>query len=218
MNRIIAIVSVAFLLCGFSASTSEHADKYIAKSVRIYIADETLCYAVGTGFFIEGGRVITNEHVATGRKGKIYVEDGAGEFVTAEIIAVDKTSDLAILQTDATDHPYFTMAQSFDVGDDIVSIGSFTETELRFHVREAVTVDVRDIRLRSASGEISEPHPRLAYDIAGYPGLSGSPVINKDGEIVGVHVGSNREYPISYAVTLEDLLEFLLSNAVTTIN
>lgn len=213
MLRLIATIMTAILMMGVAAYASNDHEH---KTARIYYKSGTNHHPAGSGFFIANGYVVTNEHVVSNffdDSASIYVTGGQKrEYITASLVASDKTRDLALLATNQNGHPYFVIADKAEKGADIVVLGYGDGPELTRREAKITHLSMQMQGIDSSTGKIKAALERMVYNIPGYPGLSGSPIINIDGEVVGVHLGSLRKEGMSVAVSLDDLKQFLSAN------
>jgi serine protease Do len=137
--------------------------------------------SLGSGFIIaKEGYVITNNHVVENAD-EIVVRLNDRRELDAEIIGVDKRSDIAVLKIDAEDLPVLKLGDSsrLRVGEWVLAIGS------PFNLDYSVT--------KGIVSAIGRPLPNESYvpfiqtDVPINPGNSGGPLINMDGEVVGVN-------------------------------
>jgi putative serine protease PepD len=142
--------------------------------------------AEGSGFVIDTkGDIVTNEHVVEGAS-KIVVTFSDGTRATAKLVKADASSDLAVLRVTVSAsrlHP-LTLADSSDVqvGDSVLAIGS------PFGLEQTLTSGIVSATGRS----IDAPnHATIAdaiqTDAAINHGNSGGPLIDADGEVIGVN-------------------------------
>lgn len=138
-------------------------------------------FSTGTGFFVtDNGVIITNFHVIEDSKRVVVVRPGDKTEHVAEILQVDPTNDVAILRIQATSLS-IPIASSSDVvrGQEILTLGyplvaiQGQEQKATFGRINALTGLKDDIRLMQIDAPIQ-------------PGNSGSPLINKRGQVVGV--------------------------------
>lgn len=134
----------------------------------------------GTGFLIDGkGYLVTNYHVISSMK-NIYVGNGKGDNYYAEVVYTDNASDLAILKITDTSYktitnlPYSIKRANSDLGDQFFTLG-FPRNEIVYG----------EGYVSAKSGNEGDS---LAYQltVSANPGNSGGPVINKNGEIIGI--------------------------------
>jgi len=133
----------------------------------------------GTGFLVSSdGLLVTNHHVIAGAKQIIAKAENGGLFPVVAVLASDPANDLALLQLEAKDLPYLTLAPagSAEAGTRIAVIGSplgleGTLTEGIVSARRKLPGQKREVLQISAA--ISQ-------------GSSGSPVLDAQGRVVGV--------------------------------
>jgi serine protease Do len=137
---------------------------------------------VGTGFIIDkSGHIITNNHVVENAdKIKVKLKDER-EF-EAKIIGRDPQTDLALIRIDAKGElPVASLGRSADlkVGEWVVAVGS------PFGLEQTVTAGIV-----SAKGRVIGSGPYddfIQTDASINPGNSGGPLLNLNGEVVGIN-------------------------------
>lgn len=137
-----------------------------------------------TGFLIDvNGYIVTNAHVINKAK-NLIVENRRGEQFFAQPVYKSKAADLAILKISDTSFekltvlPYSIRKSSADLGEHIFTLG---------YPRDSVVYD--EGYLSSKSGffdDRSTDTTAYQISISVNPGNSGGPVINKNGEIIGI--------------------------------
>jgi serine protease Do len=137
---------------------------------------------VGSGFVMsEDGYIVTNNHVIENAD-KIKVKFASGKEFTAKVIGRDSKTDLALIKIEgASDlHPLkLGNSDSLKVGSWVVAVGS------PFGLEQTVTVGIV-----SAKGRVigSGPYDNfIQTDASINPGNSGGPLINMNGEVVGIN-------------------------------
>ncbi|MEO8412204.1 MAG: trypsin-like peptidase domain-containing protein [Ginsengibacter sp.] len=133
-----------------------------------------------TGFLVDGdGYIITNAHVVDNAK-NIIVENKKGEQFSAKPVYSNKITDLAILKIDdtlfkkVTNLPYTFPKYSAELGEHIFTLG---------YPREEVVYG--EGYLSAKSGYFGDT-TSYQISISVNPGNSGGPVMNKNGEIIGI--------------------------------
>ncbi len=137
--------------------------------------------SLGSGFLIEGGYIITNNHVVAGADEiKVKLDDNR-EF-KAEVKGLDEKLDLALLKIDAKgDLPAARLgnSDSIEVGEWVMAIGN------PFGLAETVTAGIV-----SAKGRVIGSGPYddfIQTDASINPGNSGGPLFNAKGEVIGIN-------------------------------
>jgi serine protease Do len=138
--------------------------------------------STGSGVIIDrSGLILTNNHVvAGGGEVKVKLTDGR-EFVATEV-KTDPSTDLAIVRIKAEDDlPVAELGDSDDirVGDWVLALGQ------PFGLANTVTAGIISAKGRGIG--ITEHEEYLQTDAAINPGNSGGPLVNLDGEVVGIN-------------------------------
>ncbi len=152
--------------------------------------------AEGTGFLYDNqGHIVTNNHVVENAD-SITVYFYNGMWADAELVATDPYADLAVLQVEipaGLDLQPLPLAQadSLRVGHYVVALGS------PFGLEETMTMGIVSALGRSlptgdsgTGGQYSLPDV-IQTDAAINPGNSGGPLLNLNGEVVGVNFAIN---------------------------
>jgi serine protease Do len=136
----------------------------------------------GSGVIVDKeGYILTNNHVVEGAdKVKVRLNDGR-EF-TATVKGQDQRTDLAVLYIKSKDLPAATLGDSdkLEVGEWAIAIGS------PFGLEHTVTVGVISAKGRSGLGT-GTYEDFIQTDASINPGNSGGPLLNIDGEVVGIN-------------------------------
>jgi len=134
--------------------------------------------ARGSGFFIDKDRVVTNRHVIDGAyRAQVHLNSG-NTFPVKNVLAVDAEGDVALLRVEAPPHlvrPLLLDPTSPQEGESIVVIGN--PFGLEGSVTNGIVSAVRDIPGFGRIIQITAPIS---------PGSSGSPVVNMNGQVIGV--------------------------------
>jgi serine protease Do len=136
----------------------------------------------GSGFIISpDGQILTNYHVV-GDADRVTVKLNDGREFTAKTIGTDQPSDVAVIKIDAKDLPVLRLGDSdaMEVGDWVIAAGN------PFGLTESITVGVISAKGRSRLG-IADFEDFIQTDAAINPGNSGGPLINLQGEAIGVN-------------------------------
>ncbi|HEX2579622.1 MAG TPA: DegQ family serine endoprotease [Rhabdochlamydiaceae bacterium] len=137
----------------------------------------------GSGLIVSAdGYIMTNAHVVKGAD-KIEVTLNDGEVKTATLIGADPHTDLAVIKMDNTkDSPYLKLGDSdaLEVAEWVIAIGS------PFQLQASVTVGVVSAKGRQGLN-ISDLEDFIQTDAAINPGNSGGPLLNLDGNVIGIN-------------------------------
>jgi putative serine protease PepD len=146
--------------------------------------------ATGSGFVVDDeGLVVTNNHVVDGARGRVALSFSDGTDVTAEIVGTSASYDLAVLRVDARNLPALPLGNSDSVvvGDPVIAIGS------PLGLSGTVTSGIISAKDRPVTAGSRDSNDESAYinalqtDAAINPGNSGGPLVNLDGEVIGVN-------------------------------
>ncbi len=147
---------------------------------------------LGSGFIIDAGKgyVVTNEHVVENAQ-RISVTLTDGRSFDAKLVGGDATYDLAVLQiTGSTKLPEATLGTSADlvVGEWAIAIGN-PFGNLLTDTQPTVTAGVISAvhRTVKSSGGQGIYKDMVQTDAAINPGNSGGPLVNANGEVIGVN-------------------------------
>ncbi|MCW8873027.1 MAG: DegQ family serine endoprotease [Xanthomonadales bacterium] len=135
----------------------------------------------GSGFIIEDdGYIMTNHHVVEGADEIIVRLADRREF-KAELIGSDPLSDVALLKIDAKALPTLKLgdSESLRPGEWVVAIGS------PFNFEQSVTAGIVSAKGRSTNQQ--QYVPFIQTDVAINRGNSGGPLLNMEGEVVGIN-------------------------------
>ncbi len=141
---------------------------------------------MGTGVIIDGrGYILTNQHVVEKVQGiEVHLLDGTS--YPAQLLQQDVGMDLAILKVDADKPlPAIAVGSSSDlmVGEDVITIGN------AFGYENTVSVGIVSALNRNVTLSDDQVYRNLIQtDACINPGNSGGPLINLEGELVGINV------------------------------
>ncbi len=140
--------------------------------------------SLGSGVIIDpGGIIVTNDHVIRGASA-VHVVLADGRQLDAEVVGADAQNDLALLRVASkTALPAAKLGTSSDlmIGETVVAIGS------PFGLTKTVTSGVLSAVGRSFKANNQLYIDFLQTDAAINPGNSGGPLMNLDGEVIGIN-------------------------------
>ena len=137
---------------------------------------------IGSGFLIDPrGYILTNRHVIKGANEIRVTFKGKQQF-KARVIAADPKTDVAIIKIDGNGFPYVRLGDSsaLEVGDWVLAIGN------PFGLTQTVTQGIVSAKGRRELG-ISDVEDFIQTDAPINPGNSGGPLVNLDGQVVGMN-------------------------------
>jgi serine protease Do len=140
-------------------------------------------YSVGSGFIVDKtGYIITNAHVVDDAV-KITVKLESGDEFPAKVVGVDDETDLAVLKVEAGHElPFVNLgdATKAEVGDWVLAIGS------PFGLAKTVTAGIISQTNRQTAAS-SAFQKFIQTDAAINRGNSGGPLVNMNGEVIGIN-------------------------------
>ncbi len=200
--------AVVPLLEQYLAAAYHVADNHVADTVEMVMpavvqvlatVEETNVFgqttpgvAQGSGvFFREEGYILTNEHVVEGAT-EVEVVLFNRKRLPAEIVGEDKATDLAVLKVDAGEIEDLVVAtlggvEELRIGSWVLAIGS----PLGF--QGSVSLGILSAKGRSLGTGPERLDNLLQTDAVINPGNSGGPLLNLDGQVVGINTRVIRE-------------------------
>ena len=165
-------------LSSIKAKSSSDFSGIIQKSIPSVVSIKTNT-AQGTGFIItENGYVITNAHVLIGAR---YANAITSERETKRLslIGYNTNLDLALLKINGTFSPLeIESSENVVIGEKVIAIGN--PLGLSFSVSEGIVSAVNRVGENEIEGYIQT-------DAALNPGNSGGPLINAEGNVIGIN-------------------------------
>ena len=189
-----------------SATTS---GTQIASSPGVVMIDTVVTggEGAGTGIVLRSdGVVLTNYHVVEGST-QIRVTTGDSKKYTATVMGYDSTNDIAVLKlADASNLTTATLdTAKVVVGDKVTAIGQGGGQGVLYTTSGSVTaVDQQITASESSTSANSETlNGLIETDAQIVPGYSGGPLLDSDGEVVGIDTAASSTTPITgYAITI----------------
>jgi serine protease Do len=167
---------------------------------------------LGSGVIIDPtGYIVTNEHVISVAS-KIIVTLSDGSTYEAKLVSSDPQNDLAVLKMDSPKpFPYVEMGTSEDlmIGESVIALGN----PLGF--KNSVTTGVlsateRTITLQGRSGVIKY-EGLIQTDALINPGNSGGPLVNINGELIGINTAIvSAAQGIGFAIPVDKVRKTLI--------
>ncbi|MGD0591827.1 MAG: trypsin-like peptidase domain-containing protein [Bacteroidota bacterium] len=144
---------------------------------------------LGSGFIISpDGYIVTNDHVA-GNGTDITVTITGGKQLKAKVVGTDPATDICLLKVEGKDLPYVTLGNSDDVviGEWAIALGNPFGL---FEINDKPTVTVGVISSTGMKlGQLQNRYYRdmIETDAAINGGNSGGPLVNSNGEVIGMN-------------------------------
>ncbi len=161
--------------------------------VHIYVLDQqSFAIGTGSGFVYDAqGHIVTNNHVVAGARG-LEVVFPDGQRRSAEVIGTDVDSDLAVILVDSLPDGVQPIplgdSSEVRVGQFVVAIGNpFGEAgSLSLGIVSGLGRSLTSDRIAEGGGRYSLPSV-IQTDAAINPGNSGGPLLNLQGQVIGVN-------------------------------
>ena len=159
---------------------------------------------MGTGVILDGrGYILTNQHVVDKVQGiEVHLSDGSS--YQGRVVQQDVAMDLAVLKVDAgRTLPAIAVGSSAElmVGEEVITIGN------AFGYENTVSVGIVSALGRNVTLSDEQVYRNLIQtDACINPGNSGGPLINLDGELVGINVAVRAgAQGIGFALPIDDV-------------
>lgn len=144
----------------------------------------------GTGFIIsEDGMIITNAHVVSEKDAEYTVFTNDGQKYSAKVLARDSLRDLAIIKIKKEGKfPVLKLGDSdkLQIGQTVITIGNALG-EFRNTISVGVISGLGRSVTASGGGAIETQEDVIQTDAAINPGNSGGPLLNLNGQVIGVN-------------------------------
>lgn len=198
MKNIIALFFTLFFVVGCSTNQADLIEQTLDSTVLIFntppagtdltVKTENNASGMGTGFIIDENVIVTNNHVIAGQNKVItVVGHDHMKMYEAEVVASDKTADIAILRLKDWDDFKKRMnpkilswgnSRNLKVGEDVWSMGN--PYGLGWTVAQGI--------ISHKSRPLGDKNRYfLQTTTAIYPGNSGGPLFDGDGNVIGVN-------------------------------
>ncbi len=163
---------------------------------------------LGSGVIIdEDGYIVTNEHVVS-RATRIKVTLSDKSEFEAAVVSSDPVNDLAVLKVDAPKPlPFVKMGTSRDlmIGETVIALGN------PFGLENSVTTGVLSAANRRLTlGEMVYEN-LIQTDASINPGNSGGPLVNINGELIGINTAIvDQAHGIGFAIPVDKVRQTLI--------
>lgn len=158
-------------------------------------------FKIDNGVLSDKTYILTNNHVVENAD-KIQVKFNNGKEYDAKITGNDPKSDIAVIEIKTDDVPAIKLGSSasLEVGEWVVAIGN------PFGLNNTLTVGVVSAKGRTSIG-INDYEDFIQTDAAINPGNSGGPLVNLEGEVIGINTAifsrSGGSMGIGFAIPID---------------
>jgi serine protease Do len=181
-----------------------HSEKRARQSDTLFTnSKENKINGMGTGLVIdERGYIVTNHHVVKGVD-SLRVSLADGSSYDARIVSYDSKHDLAVIKIDPISPlSVIPIGTSSDLmlGEDVLAIGN------AFGYEHTVTRGIISSLSRDVEVNEEQSYENLIQiDAAINPGNSGGPLLNRDGDVIGINVAIRAgAQKIGFAIPIDD--------------
>ena len=156
----------------------------------IFSNNDEYSLGLGTGVVVtENGYILSNEHVTGGKSSTCYITLEDGQKYDGTVVWSDSDLDLSITKIDAKKIKYVTLGDSgkIKIGESVYAIGNPIGFEFRRTVTSGIISGLnRTIKIEEHN-KTSYMEDLIQTDATINPGNSGGPLININGEVLGIN-------------------------------
>lgn len=189
------------------------------KGTTIFLQDGASNLGLGTGFIVsKDGYIVTNQHVSGEKNGTCYVTLESGKTYKASVVWADVDLDLSIIKINVNNLDYLTLGDSdkIKIAEQVYAIGNPIGFEFQRTVTSGIISGLnRTIKIEE-DGKTSYMEDLIQTDATINPGNSGGPLINKNGEVLGINsVKITSAEGIGFAIpinTIKPIIEQLITS------
>ncbi|HLN18780.1 MAG TPA: trypsin-like peptidase domain-containing protein [Patescibacteria group bacterium] len=149
----------------------------------------------GSGFLVSAdGMVVTNKHVVSDASAEYTVITNDGKEHSAKVLARDPVNDIAVIKIDGQNYPTLNFGDSggLQIGQTVVAIGNSLGEFTNTVSRGIISGLRRSLTAGSGLGETERLNNIIQTDAAINPGNSGGPLIDINGDVIGINVAMAR--------------------------
>jgi S1-C subfamily serine protease len=145
----------------------------------------------GSGFLVTAdGMVVTNKHVVSDLSADYTVITNDGKEHPAKVLALDPVNDVAVIKIDGTGYPTLNFGDSgnLQIGQTVIAIGNSLGEFSNTVSRGIISGLRRNLTAGSGLGDTERLTNIIQTDAAINPGNSGGPLLDINGNIIGINV------------------------------
>lgn len=156
----------------------------------IFLGDSESKLGLGSGIILtDNGYILTNQHVVGNKYSNCYVTLENGKNYNGSVVWADNNVDLAIVKIMANDLDYIELGDSDNItlAEEVYAIGNPIGIEFQRTVTKGIISGIdRTIKLTENESE-SYMEDLIQTDATINQGNSGGPLVNKNGELIGIN-------------------------------
>lgn len=173
--------------------------------------------AAGSGFFVTSdGLILTNKHVVSEvSNAKFTVTTSDDKTYDATVVATDPINDIALVKINITGAPTLQLSNSsqIQIGQQVIAIGNSLGQYQNTVTSGIVSGIGRNVVAGSDEGSSEELDGVIQTDAAINPGNSGGPLLNIDGQVIGVNTAIDQQgqlvgFAIPSNVIAQDIVSY----------
>lgn len=150
----------------------------------------------GTGFIISSdGMILTNKHVVDSTDAEYTVVMNDGEQYEAIVLDTDPFNDIALMKIEATNLPVVELgdSDSLEIGQIVIAIGNTLGQYQNTVTKGVISGLSRTVTAGDGNGQSETLEDIIQTDAAINFGNSGGPLLNIEGQVIGLNTAINRE-------------------------
>jgi len=184
--------------------------------------------SAGTGMIVRSdGLILTNRHVVDDDTASYTVVLSNGKSYPAKVVSKDSVNDIAFVRISATNLPTVSLGDSgtVKVGQQVVAIGNALGQFQNTVTTGVISGESRGVTAGDSGGSGSSPFAQdssgtsenlsdlFQTDAAINPGNSGGPLVNLDGQVIGMNtaVAGQGAQNIGFAIPINDAKSLIAS-------
>ncbi len=156
----------------------------------IFLNNSTEALGLGTGIIVsENGYILTNWHVAGDKYSRCYITLENGKTNDGNVVWADKDLDLAIVKINGTGLNCITLGDSdgIKIGQNAYAIGNPIGVEFQRTVTSGIISGINRTIKIDEENTWAYMEDLIQTDATINPGNSGGPLINSNGEVIGIN-------------------------------